>query len=298
MTEETTEVEEVAETPAPETPEVAETPAAESTPEPAVETSTEPVADPTPDTASTHQPITPDSFRWDDWDGSTDALAEPIRPWVEKAVAWKDSTLDEDRERVKQLEELYNGLMNGLGDPRVDELTKTRDALQQEYDAYKAQAEAWKTERETAVQTLQEREAAWNTAEEAKTKAQVDAWQKENAWIFEKDETKTLASELLKEGWDYKEELPLALKLPAALRDRARKLFVDHGAVTGTGKLVLQAVLAEATAAQVANPSQDLVSGTTTPQVTAQRTTTPDPSQISDQDRKLAVVRRLMKRSA
>jgi hypothetical protein len=285
---ETPEVEvEVVEAPS----EIATTQEVEATPDPTT------ASQDTVEVASPAEPPTPHfnpaEFEWDAWDGETNALPEPIRPWAEAAIRWQDSRLQPERERIEQLQELYQGLMDGIGDPRVGTLTEEKTSLQAEFEAYKTDAEAWKTERDTSVAELQEREAKWAAHQEKQLKTQVDEWQQANKWIFEKKETRELGSELLTEDWQY-QLLPKLLKLPKALLAEARELNKSNGGQSQ--ELVLELVLTRATH-KVTNASTSLVSGTETPQVTAQRTTAPDPSRMSGNERMLEVIRDNMQRT-
>ena len=118
--EETTESPAVAEAPATDTAPVETAEPVEAAEPPAAEASAEAEA-------PAEEPITFDSFGWDDWDGKHEAFPEEIRGWAEKINGHWNPKIKEHEEDAQRYQRLYEALSYGQEDPRLNEL-QTKNA--------------------------------------------------------------------------------------------------------------------------------------------------------------------------
>lgn len=198
---------------------------------------------------------TPDDFDWDGWDGSDSLLPEPIRPWVKGAAGYYTKQSELARQEAEKVQAIYEGLLAGREDPRLSEFrtkyeqesTQTRElrtqleAAQKEHQDFVAQFEAWQHQQATSA---------------------MEAFQKENAWIFENEALVGLGSQLVEEGFHYT-QVPQLLRLPEDVVARSRELLKElHGAKDAPTKAV-QFAIAEAQVPKPSphNPAAQLVSG-------------------------------------
>lgn len=116
----------------------------------------------------------PDSFGWDDWDGSAfDAFPEDVRPWLEKAHGRLNQTWDEQRSQLEQrakdaaaraekFRQYWESAISGMDeDPRLSEYDQARQ--QAEAAAKQAQEYAAEVRRqaESMVEAETQRYMTW-----------------------------------------------------------------------------------------------------------------------------------------
>jgi len=126
-----------------ESPAVAEAPAAvEAAP---VEAS-EPVeaAEPPAAEAPAEDPITFDSFGWDEWDGKHEAFPEDIRGWAEKINGHWNPKIKEHEEDAQRYQRLYEALSYGQEDPRLNELQTKNTEWETKYTTLENQLNDFK----------------------------------------------------------------------------------------------------------------------------------------------------------
>lgn len=227
------------------------TPVAASAETPAADTSVVVPSDPSPD--STPE-VTPDSFGWDTWDGSEDALPESVRPWVTHLGKHFSRSAELERAEAERLRGIYETLMEGREDPRLKQLQEqiesrgkefqTREQqlqqLQQEYQAYQQQVSAFFDQQATA---------------------RAEAFRAQNSWIFESQELQQLGSDLIDDGFGL-DDLPTLLRMEPKQLELTRKFNADLKA-TGAKNVGSHAIkLARAEfKPTAASPAAELVAG-------------------------------------
>ena len=181
----------------------------------------------------------PEGFAWDGWDGTPDALPEPVRPWVEplsKHFLREVEALKGDFEFSKRS---YDALLAGHPDPRLEKLQGELQAKVEELQKFigtKAELEKKLVEAEKKAAQLQD---SWAAYEQKQGEAVAEAFASKNKWIFENESLATLASTLIDEGFALDKEgrfvgsdLEVLLRMPEPLLERARAI---HKELTGAG---------------------------------------------------------------
>lgn len=207
-----------------------ETPAPESTPE-----------------------VTPDDFGWDSWDGSDDALPEPVRPWASKLSAHHMKQAQAARDEAERIRKVYESLVDGQEHP---ELTELRAKYETESKTWQErQAELEKTKSDYAA--YQKAVADW---QDKILQEKVDDFQRKNAWMFESEELQELGGKLIDEGFDPYTDLPILLRMPDQVLERARKEMAELAGAKNAGPKAIQIAQA-AVRLPAPNQSADLVNG-------------------------------------
>lgn len=127
-----------------ESPAVAEAPAAvEAAPVEAAE----PVesAEPPAAEAPAEDPITSETFGWDDWDGKHDSFPEDIRGWAEKINGHWSPKIKEHEEDAARYQRLYEALSYGQEDPRLNELQTKNTEWETKYTTLENELTGFKT---------------------------------------------------------------------------------------------------------------------------------------------------------
>jgi hypothetical protein len=190
-----------------------------------------------------------DDFGWDSWDGSSDALPEPLRPWADRFNGYHSKKLEAQRAELQQLQDTYIELLDGVEDPRIGDLSsKNRDL--------EAKLQELEQVRDQLQNEYQEFQAAWENQIYKMVSEQAERFKRDNAWIFEKPELEKLGEELMDEGWGV-DHLPRLLKLPGGVLKRIRSTFVESG--KSNPDLAIRAVMAEV--ASRSNGAEEFVSG-------------------------------------
>jgi outer membrane murein-binding lipoprotein Lpp len=76
-----------------------------------------------------------DSYDWNNWDGKHDSWPEEYQRWGAKL----HGTLAQERDELDSLQGLYNKLLGGVSDPRVEELTGQNQDLLAKVQAFEQQ---------------------------------------------------------------------------------------------------------------------------------------------------------------
>lgn len=167
-------------------------------------------------------------FDLDSWDGSVDALPEEIRDlggaFDKHYTARFQPQLDELAALQKRAHEfesvnaIYEALMAGDEDPRIDQLT-TRVA----------EATVAREAAERALKELQEQHARFQAEMDAREEAAArHAWESFKAQNPKLAENTDLLGELLDEGWDL-DEIPSLAALNKKAGAEARRLVQAEG---------------------------------------------------------------------
>jgi hypothetical protein len=125
-------------------------------------------AAPTPEPSTEPAPTftSSDSFGWDDWDGTSDALPEEVRGWYsqfdtrwnterERLTGEHATALEDATSRSGQYKRMYEALMSGTEDPRIGELNTELETTRTQYTTLQAEV----AEYQKAVEEHDEREA-------------------------------------------------------------------------------------------------------------------------------------------
>lgn len=166
---------------------------------------------------------TASDFSWDSWDGTTDALPEPVRDWGKRIYdyrqGWVDTEMKTREADIQRLQEIYNGLIDGQEDPRVKEFSERNEAQLKEIEELKQSFGATQKEYE-------EYKAAVQKAIDDEAKAIADNFKATHSEIFKDPEKLSLLEELLGEDWDL-EAIPEVMALSDTARAVARKARVE-----------------------------------------------------------------------
>ncbi len=165
---------------------------------------------------------TADSFGWDAWDGTTDALPELVRTWGQKIYdhrqGWVDKEMKAREAETQRLQEIYSGLLDGIEDPRVAETSSALEKLQAKFDALEKSSSVTASEYE-------EYKAAMQKAVDEEAEAIATGFRAAHPEFFEDKAKLTLFGELLEEDWDL-EAIPKVMALSGAARAVARQARV------------------------------------------------------------------------
>jgi hypothetical protein len=234
--------------------------------------------------AAAADPWSPDSFSWDDWDGSSyDDFPDEVRPLAERFGNWHQSRTQAQKQEQERLQMLYDAMLDGDEDPRISELTGKYDTTTKELEAYRGKYDEARREVEAVIEYVVK-------AEEQRMKAEADAFESANKWLFTPEYEKT-ALEMLDAGFDYK-LLPELVKLPKSIRDAAKAVFEK----TKDSSIAIRVAKAEAGLQRSDAGTAPFVAGSTSPAPKARTSEKPSTSGPLNSDRILAVVRSHMNR--
>ena len=122
-----------------ESPAVAEAPASVESVEP-VES-----AEPPAEEAPAEDPITSETFGWDDWDGKHESFPEDVRGWAEKINGHWNPKIKEHEEDAQRYQRLYEAMSYGQEDPRLEELKTTNTEWETKYTTLETELSGFKT---------------------------------------------------------------------------------------------------------------------------------------------------------
>jgi hypothetical protein len=233
--------------------------------------------------------LTHETFDWDSWDGDHKRMPETVRGWAERLAAYYEKPVSAAREEAERVQRIYESLMEGREDPRLNEL---QQKLEQEQNG-------WRTEKTTLEDRLRQHEEqvkAYSEYYEQQATSAADEFKAANEWLFDEGPVQELASELLaKDGFDYK-DLPTLLRMP----DRALQMARDLMKEFGNPKLGKHAIeLAKTKFAPVpVSQSERLVAGANGPVNTATEAAFEEPKDADYNTTKLRAVRLAMKRAS
>lgn len=222
-------------------------------------------------------------FGWDDWDGTHDALPEPVRGWGSKLSDYytsrSDAKIKEHEESSDHTRRLYEALMGGNEDPRVEEYsTKLSDwegrygELDDKYTSMQTEYEGFKANVEAAI--------------EAEADAYAQTFRETNSDIFESNELATKFADLLEEGWDL-ETAAKASRLSDDVLGIARKAKADGV----PDAYALRFAAAGRQRAAKPRPGAQLTAGATTPSRPPAQSTAPNTDAMSLKDWRSHVAR-------
>lgn len=197
--------------------------------------------------------ITPDTFGWDAWDGSPQALPESVRSWAERLAAYHEKPVKAAREEAERARKIFESLTSGQEDPRLAELQKK---LSESEAAWTVKH----SEIERQAKEVQEKLRAYEEYHESLATKAADEFQAANAWMFDDGPIQKLAEDLIeKDGFHY-QDLPTLMRMPARALDRARELMKEFGNPK-LGSHAIKLAKAEFSTPEP-TPSEALVAGT------------------------------------
>jgi len=164
-----------------------------------------------------------DEFKWDDWDGTNDALPEPVHGWADGFKSHYTRLADERAAKIEQSNQytksLYEAINSGQEDPRVSEFRTSSQVWEGKYTDLNAQHESLTTEYRTVLDNINKM-----VQQEAQTYA--EQFREKNAEIFNDESLKQTFADLLEEGWDI-ETAAEASRLPPSVLSVAKEAKKD-----------------------------------------------------------------------
>ena len=140
-----------------------------------------------------------DEFGWDDWDGTHDALPEPVRGWGSRLSTHYSSAADtkikEQQESSEYTQRLYDALMSGDEDPRISEYSTKIADWETKFGTLDDKHSTMSTEYE-------EFKASVNAAIEQEAEEYANSFRETNSDLFSDEKLAETFADLLEEGWD------------------------------------------------------------------------------------------------
>ena len=194
--------------------------AAAETPIAAAAAKAESAADSSPEemrTAPTH-----DTFGWDDWDGSADALPEGVRGWYGKFDERHKSALGTEQTRYAELDKLFNAYLQDGSDPRLQEAQAALEKSQADYAELQGHREAWDAQRKLFEGEISRRD---QQAEE-----EAAAWSRwfldQNKDVLSDPKVKDAFGQALEGGWDPEDAIQF-IQMPEDARKEAAAALAE-----------------------------------------------------------------------
>lgn len=160
-----------------------------------------------------------DEFDWDGWDATDDSFPEQIRPWASRLRKHYDTEMETRVSDMDKSREIYEALLSGQEDPRLDEYKTKVDTWTSKYNDTSSQLEALKKEYEEYQKVV-------TNAIDEEANEYANKFREANADIFEDKALKGTFSDLLDEGWEI-ETAAVAARLPSEALVLARKAKED-----------------------------------------------------------------------
>ena len=160
-----------------------------------------------------------EEFGWDDWDGSLDVLPEQMHGWGSQFDAYYQKQIEAATQDSESTRELYEALMGGKEDPRLNELRGNVSEWERKYEALQGDHEVTTREfdeYQRVVQEAVEQEAQDYAAEFAES----------NPDLFENEELSEVFADLLEDGWIL-EHAAVAARLPQQILEVAKQAKAD-----------------------------------------------------------------------
>ena len=180
---------------------------------------TEPVVEQAPE-------ITHESFGWDSWDGSADALPETVRGWATKLSDHYMKAAASAQDEASYVRKTYEALIEGRPDPRLEKLKGELDTKLKELEQFQGTAKEWERKALEAERKATEVQAAWERAEEERASAVAKDFSEKHPWMFDDGPISELAVKLLDEKFPL-ETLPELLRMPDKQLERVRQIHTD-----------------------------------------------------------------------
>tara|TARA_R100000388_G_scaffold94380_2_gene81407 strand:+ start:194 stop:1075 length:882 start_codon:yes stop_codon:yes gene_type:complete len=164
-----------------------------------------------------------DDFGWDSWDGEFDKLPEQLRGWGDKFHGYYGSrhqaALDQQRQQMEQQHSLYEALISGKEDPRVEQYAGQLKDWEQKHSVLEAKFAALESDNKLFVESV-------NKSIEAEAERFAQAFQESNTDLFNDEALANTFADLLEEGWDL-ETAAEASRLPQNVLEVAKQAKAD-----------------------------------------------------------------------
>tara|TARA_R110002110_G_scaffold148612_2_gene339691 strand:- start:687 stop:1583 length:897 start_codon:yes stop_codon:yes gene_type:complete len=227
-----------------------------------------------------------DEFGWDDWDGTHDALPEPVRGWGSRLSTHYSSAADtkikEQQESSEYTQRLYDALMSGDEDPRISEYSTKIADWETKFGTLDDKHSTMSTEYE-------EFKASVNAAIEQEAEEYANSFRETNSDLFSDEKLAETFADLLEEGWDL-ETAAEASRLPSSVLEVAKKAKADG--VPDSYALKLASGTRSATPKP--RPGAKLTAGATTPSRSPEQTKLQDTAAMSLKDWRTHVARKAL----
>tara|TARA_R110000796_G_scaffold200619_1_gene316628 strand:+ start:653 stop:1534 length:882 start_codon:yes stop_codon:yes gene_type:complete len=220
-----------------------------------------------------------EEFGWDDWDGSADALPEQLRGWGSQFGTYYHKKMDTMASDMDQTREIYDALMGGHEDPRIEKMQGDLTSWQDKHAHSEGQLEYLQKEFNEYQQIVEE-------AIKQEANEYADEFASTNQDLFENEKLSEPFAELLEEGWIL-EHAAVAARLPQHLRDIARQAKSDGVPDTYALKLAQGAKSKPAKP----RPGAAITSGATTPVRSSEQVSLPSNKPMSLRDFRTQVAR-------
>lgn len=230
-----------------------------------------------------------EEFGWDKWDGSDESLPEDVRSWAKQIqsyyAAQNVSALEAQKQRLDETKRIYDALLGGQEDPRIDE--------------YQQKATEWETkysERAAQLEQIQQEYANYQKAINEAIDQEADEYAKwfksEYKDLFTDEKLETTFYGLVDEGWDL-EFAAKATRLSPETLDRARKAKADG---VPDAYALRFAVERAPKRSQAPRPGARITAGATTPSRVPEQTSIVESTALSMKDLRGHVARSALKK--
>lgn len=267
---------------------VAPAPASASDASEAVGSASDASVDDSLSTESEAQPTA--SFAWDEWDGETDSLPEAAREWADPFKTHYNKGLETQLTEVEELKKLYDGLLSGHSDPRLEQMETKLKEMEGLHGKTNSE---WETKYGELEKTHQEYQTQVEAAIDKEAEEYAEWFQQENTDLFENENLAELFVGLLDEGWEM-ETAAEAARLPAPLLQAARQAKAD-----GVPDAYALRIVGQAKSPAAPRPGAKLTAGATVPARSREQAMLPDKVQpTSFKDLRNQVARLALKRTS
>lgn len=229
-----------------------------------------------------------EAFDWNGWDGTQDTLPEEARTWSQHFHSYYDSqqakALEAQRLEIEDTKKIYDALMGGQEDPRVEE--------------YQGQVKEWESKHAEQIavhQKLQKEYGAYQQAINVAIDKEADeyaVWFKtENKDLFADKKLESTFYGLVEEGWEL-ESAAKATRLSPETLTLARKARAD-----GVPDVyALRFASGGARRTQAPRPGARITAGATTPSRAPEQTQIVENNALSMKDLRGQVARNALKK--
>lgn len=227
-----------------------------------------------------------DEFGWDDWDGTDDALPEPVRSWSSRLSTHYSSAADtkikEQQESAEYTQRLYDALMSGDEDPRISEYSTKISDWETKFGELDDKHSSMSTE-------YQEFKDSVNAAIEQEATEYANSFRESNSDLFSDEKLAGTFADLLEEGWDL-ETAAEASRLPSSVLEVAKKAKADGV----PDSYALKIAMGTKRPAPAPRPGAKLTAGATTPSRSPEQTKLEDTAAMSLKDWRTHVARKAL----
>jgi hypothetical protein len=230
------------------------------------------------------------SFDWDGWDGEVDTLPESAREWATPFKTHYTKGLETQLTEVEELKKLYDGLLAGHTDPRLEQMEAKIKEME---ELHGKSSSEWETKYAELEKTYNEYHQQVEAAIDKEAEEYAQWFQQENTDLFENETLAEVFVGLLDEGWEM-ETAAEAARLPAPLLQAARQAKAD-----GVPDAYALRIVGQAKSPAAPRPGAKLTAGATVPARSREQAMLPEKVQpTSFKDLRNQVARLALKRTS